>query len=113
MKPRTCLVAVYVALGLAATLHAQADCADWNTEAYFEAAEVSDVTRCLQAGMDLESRAEEGLTPLHKDVHIFGGRIDEVEKNMATKKDIDITNKNIQSQFAEQEKKIGKLLGKG
>ena len=32
---------------------------------------------------------------------------------MATKKDIDITNKNMQSQFAEQEKKIGKLLGKG
>ena len=90
MKPRTCFVAVYVALGLAATLHAQADCADWNTEAYFEAAEVSDVTRCLQAGMDpdvlplaalgggaetvtalleaganLEARDEKGLTPLH------------------------------------------------
>ena len=66
MKPRTCFVAVYVALGLAATLHAQADCADWNTEAFFEAAEVSDVTRCLQAGMDPEARAESGYTPLHE-----------------------------------------------
>ena len=65
MKPRTCFVAAYVALGLAATLHAQADCADWNTEAYFEAAEVSDVTRCLQAGMDPEARSESGYTPLH------------------------------------------------
>ena len=65
MKPRTCFVAAYVALGLAATLHAQIDCAAWNTEAYFEAAEVSDVTRCLQAGMDPEARAEWSLTPLH------------------------------------------------
>ena len=65
MKPRTCFVAAYVALGLAATLHAQADCADWNTEAYFEAAEVSGVTRCLQAGMDPEARSESGYTPLH------------------------------------------------
>ena len=35
MKTRTCFVSVYVALGLAATLHAQADCADWNTRAFF------------------------------------------------------------------------------
>ena len=65
MKPRTCFVAAYVALGLAATLHAQIDCAAWNTEAYFEAAEVSDVTRCLQTGMDPEARSESGYTPLH------------------------------------------------
>ncbi len=65
MKPRTCFVAVYVALGLAATLHAQADCADWNTGAFFEVAEVSNVTRCLQAGMDPQARDESGLTPLH------------------------------------------------
>ena len=65
MKPRTCFVAVYVAFGLAATLHAQADCADWNTGAFFEAAEISDVTRCLQAGADPEAREENGYTPLH------------------------------------------------
>ena len=65
MKPRTCFVAAYVALGLAATLRAQIDCAAWNTEAYFEAAEVSDVTRCLQTGMDPEARSESGYTPLH------------------------------------------------
>ena len=65
MKPRTCFVAAYVALGLAATLQAQADCADWNTEAFFLAAEVSDVTRCLQTGMDPEARSENGYTPLH------------------------------------------------
>ena len=65
MKPRTCFVAAYVALGLAATLHAQADCADWNTGAFFEAAEISDVTRCLQAGADLETRNAGGTTPLH------------------------------------------------
>ena len=65
MKPRTCFVAAYVALALVAPAHAQIDCAAWNTEAYFEAAEVSDVTRCLQAGMDLEARSESGSTPLH------------------------------------------------
>ena len=66
MKPRTCFVAVYVALGLAATLHAQADCADWNTGAFFEDAEVSDVTRCLQSGLDPQERNEFGNTPLHE-----------------------------------------------
>ena len=65
MKPRTCFVAVYVALGLAATLHAQADCADWNTGAFFEVAEISDVTQCLQAGADPKARDEGGQTPLH------------------------------------------------
>ena len=41
-------------------------CADWNTEAIFEIAEVSDVTRCLQEGADL--KAQGGVlseTPLH------------------------------------------------
>ena len=62
MKPRTCLVAVYVALGLAATLHVQADCTDWGTLAFFKAAEISDVTRCLQAGLDPQARNEFGNT---------------------------------------------------
>ena len=62
MKTRTCFVSVYVALGLAATLHAQADCADWNTRAFFEVTEVSDVTRCLQSGLDPQARNEFGNT---------------------------------------------------
>ena len=37
------------------------DCADWNTAAFFRAAEVSDVTRCLQAGADPNARAETGF----------------------------------------------------
>ena len=65
MNPIVCLVATTVALGLAVPLHAQVDCADWSTSAFFEAAEISDVTRCLQAGADLEARAEGGITPLH------------------------------------------------
>ena len=55
-----------VALALATPVHAQVDCADWNTAAFFEAAEVSDVTRCLQAGANLEAGDDElGFTPLH------------------------------------------------
>ena len=65
MKPRTCFVAVYVALALVAPAHAQIDCAAWNTKSFFLAAEVSDVTRCLQAGADLEARGAGGHTPLH------------------------------------------------
>ena len=41
-------------------------CADWNTEAFFEAAEVSEVMRCLEAGADLEARNDSGFTPLHQ-----------------------------------------------
>ena len=65
MKPITCLVAATVAMVLAGPVHAQVDCADWNTAAFFEAAEVSDVTRCLQAGANPKARYEGGLTPLH------------------------------------------------
>ena len=46
-------------------LHAQADCADWNTEAFYVPATVSDVTRCLEAGADPNARDEWGATPLH------------------------------------------------
>ena len=70
MKPITCLVGATVAVALTACqkpipMDAQVDCADWNTEAFFEAAEVSDVTRCLQADADLNVRDEYGATPLH------------------------------------------------
>ena len=48
MKPTHCLVAVMVIA--TPVQNAQVDCADWGTLAFFKAAEVSDVTRCLQAG---------------------------------------------------------------
>ena len=66
MKPITCLVAATVAVALAIPAHAQVDCSDWNTEAFFEAAVVSDVTRCLQAGASTNVRDENGWTPLHE-----------------------------------------------
>ena len=66
MKTITCLVAATVAVALAIPAHAQVDCSDWNTEAFFEAAVVSDVTRCLQAGASTNVRDENGWTPLHE-----------------------------------------------
>ena len=66
MKPITCLVAATVAVALAIPAHAQVDCSDWKTEAFFEAAVVSDVTRCLQAGASTNVRDENGWTPLHE-----------------------------------------------
>ena len=65
MNPIACLVASTAVLGLAVPLHAQVDWADWSTSAFFEAAEISDVTRCLQAGPNPGARYEGGLTPLH------------------------------------------------
>ena len=65
MNPIACLVASTAVLGLAVPLHAQVDCADWSTSAFFEAAEISDVTRCLQAGANPGARYEGGFTPLH------------------------------------------------
>ena len=44
----------------------QADCPDWNTPGFFQAADVLDVARCLQSGMDLEVRTSFGKTPLHR-----------------------------------------------
>ena len=88
MKPTHCLVAVMVIA--TPVQNAQVDCADWGTLAFFKAAEVSDVTRCLQAGAtpnvlplaalrgnagavkvlleagaNLEARTEDGTTSLH------------------------------------------------
>ena len=41
------------------------DCANWNSNEYFEAATAAGVTDCLRSGADLEARAEDGSTPLH------------------------------------------------
>ena len=66
MKPINCLVTATVAVALAVPVQAQVDCADWNTAAFFKAAEVSDVTRCLQADGNLKARdGLSGSTPLH------------------------------------------------
>ena len=65
MKPIARLVVATVGVALVAPAHAQIDCAAWNTKSFFLAAEVSDVTRCLQTGMDPEARSESGYTPLH------------------------------------------------
>ena len=43
-------------------------CPNWNTTFFFEAAKLSDVTRCLQTGVDLEARDRGGATPLYKAV---------------------------------------------
>ena len=65
MKPITCLAVVTASMVITTPVHAQVDCADWNTEAFFEAAGVSDMTRCLQAGANPMARDEDGSTPLH------------------------------------------------
>ena len=44
---------------------AQADCADWNTEAFFKVATAPDVMRCLEKGADIDARDTDGETPLH------------------------------------------------
>ena len=41
------------------------DCANWNSNEYFEAATAADVTDCLRSGADPKARSEGGLTPLH------------------------------------------------
>ena len=98
MNPIAYLMTAIVAVALGACgngakapLHAQADCADWNTEAFFEAAEVSDVTRCLQAGMDPEARAEWSLTPLHWAAHF--GKAEAIEALIAAGANLEARSK--------------------
>ena len=40
-------------------------CEQWNTEEFFRAATVEDVTACLKAGSDVSARTEYDYTPLH------------------------------------------------
>ena len=77
MKPVACLAVVTASMVITIPVYAQVDCADWNTEAFFEAAEVSDVTRCLQAGSNPMARDEDGSTPLHSAAS--GGRAEAID----------------------------------
>lgn len=40
-------------------------CGDWNTAQFFSLAAPADVSRCLEAGAEVEARDEAGATPLH------------------------------------------------
>ena len=66
------IVAATVAVALTAPVHAQVDCADWNTRDFFLSGEISDVTRCLHAGANPNARGENGWTPLHQATMLFG-----------------------------------------
>ena len=57
--------AVYWRLEGATSAHQQLDCAGWNTEAFFVAAEASEVARCVESGADLNARSKGGWMPLH------------------------------------------------
>ena len=64
MSPK--LIAIIVAVALAPPVQAQVDCADWNTAEFFEAADVADVTHCLEVGADPNAGASSySYTPLH------------------------------------------------
>ena len=58
-------VAPPVATPSAVSVLAPVNCEEWNTEAYFEAVTVEDVTACLAAGADVAARTDAGHTPLH------------------------------------------------
>ena len=69
MQPRFSIQIVAVislCLTVVAAPMAAIDCANWNSNEYFEAATAADVTDCLRSGADLEARAEDGWTPLHR-----------------------------------------------
>ena len=71
MKPTAYIVAATAAMVFAVPAPAQVDCANWNTVPFFKAAKASDVTRCLEAGVDPNLRSGMGFTPLHN-VATFG-----------------------------------------
>ena len=53
---------------------------------------------------------EGAVSPLGGKIDALSGDIDSMRGEMATKTDIETTNKNMQAQFSEQEKTIGKLI---
>ena len=68
MQPRFSIQIVGVislCLTVLAAPMAAVDCADWNSEEYFEAATAADLTDCLRSGADLKARTKAGNTLLH------------------------------------------------
>ena len=68
MMPRTFAATVGVGVLLVSDLAAQLSgptCDEWNTEVFFEAATVENVTACLEAGANVAARDEDKITPLH------------------------------------------------
>ena len=63
MRLRYLLVATGVFALVAQVL--AADCAEWDTPKFFEAATLAEVVECLEAGVDVNARYEYGHTPLH------------------------------------------------
>ena len=41
------------------------DCEEWNTEEFFQTATLDQVTACLTAGAEVNTRDDDGFTPLH------------------------------------------------
>ena len=60
------LLSVAVLVTPARAAQAGLGCEQWNTQEFFEAATVEDVTACLDAGADVKARDEFGYTPLHR-----------------------------------------------
>ena len=65
---RAALLTLSTGILVAPLLRAQPapNCEQWNTEEFFRAATVEDVTACLDAGADVAARTESGHTPLHR-----------------------------------------------
>ena len=57
------VVALAAGLTFANAAAAQLACRSWNIRAFFEAATVADVSRCLEAGANIEARTEGGWPP--------------------------------------------------
>ncbi len=69
-------IRITAVLGLCLTVLAvpapAADCNDWNSRDYFQAAAPENVADCLRSGAELEARNKYGRTPLHHAVWFNG-----------------------------------------
>ena len=59
-------LAVALLVSLSSSAWAATDCANWNTEEFFESALAADVRQCLASGASLEQRDKDGRTSLHR-----------------------------------------------
>lgn len=59
------MASIALAALLAMPASGQTGCEDWNTTRFFELATALQVQRCLDAGANINARAEDGDTPLH------------------------------------------------